>query len=110
MICACLCVLTVMFAHCLLFARYTNNLPVDVCHALFQPCYVIGVDVENRTAEEKIAHTSYYGPHLSGWWLLKTRMYEWIRAGWTGRTIRRVKRAIMRTQATPEEQEMEPLK
>lgn len=70
---------------------YTNNLPVDVMHALYQPSFVVAADVENKAAEERIAHTSYFGTHLSGWWLLRTRIKEWIRAGIVGGVVNRMR-------------------
>lgn len=73
---------------------YTNNLPVDVMHGLFQPRYVIGVDVENKASEEKIMRVSYYGAHLSGWWLLRKRLTEWLKDGWLVRTAKRVGAAL----------------
>ena len=69
---------------------YTNNLPVDVMHGLFQPRYVIGVDVENKASEEKIQLVSYFGPHLSGWWLLRKRLTEWLKGGWVVRAAKRL--------------------
>lgn len=78
---------------------YTNNLPVDVMHGLFQPRYVIGVDVENKASEEKIQRVSYFGTHLSGWWLLRKRLTEWIKDGWMGRTAQRVGALFRKSEA-----------
>ena len=49
--------------------------------------YVIGIDVENKAGEEKLQHVSYFGPHLSGFWLLRKRMTEWLKDGRTGAII-----------------------
>jgi predicted acylesterase/phospholipase RssA len=70
---------------------YTNNLPVDVMHGLFKPKFVVGVDVENKAADEKLMRVSYYGAHLNGWWLLAKRITEWLKGGWVAAAAHGIK-------------------
>jgi carbohydrate-binding DOMON domain-containing protein len=90
-----ICVPCCAFASIL--SGYTNNLPVDVVHSLYQPRFIIGVDVENKSGEEKLQRVSYYGAYCDGFWLLKKRMAEWIKGGWVGGLIRKFSTHVYKT-------------
>ena len=63
--------------HLLLDGVYTNNLPADVMHHQMTGTKTIfAVDVGRSAFEEY----SSFGDHLSGWWVLFSRLFPWCTA------------------------------